>query len=170
MILILAIAGKIFGANWYDRIAAQTIFIDDKTRNIEHAFEYEGILGVYYDANQGQKIASQSVIKELLEQEQLKGTVRSLRELTAAQNSLGQRAQQALQRLMPFRIRHEKLIWQTQVKEHQPILQALSNEQIYSLLDQHYEPLYTTYFQLGQLVERQYALIHRLATLTRLYL
>ena len=154
-----------FWTNYYDRIAAQTIFIDDKTRNIEHAFEYEGILGVYYDANQGQKIASEPVIKELLEQEQLKEVVRSLRELTAAQNSLGQRAQQALQRLMPFRIRHEKLIWQTQIKEHQPIIEALSNEQIYSLLDQHYKPLHTTYFQLGQLVERQYALIHRLAIL-----
>ena len=153
-----------FWAHHYDDIAQQTIFVDDKIRNLDHAYEYEGILGVHYDANQGQKIAAQPVIQELLTQEQLKGVVRTLRELTTAQNPLGQKAQQVLERLMPFRIRHEKLIWRSQVNDR-TIVEALTDEKIYALLQQHYEQLYTTHFKLGQLVSRQYALIHRLAIL-----
>lgn len=39
----------------------------------------------------------------------------------------------------------------------------MSEQQIYALLQQHYEQLYTTHFKLGQLVGQQYTLIHRLA-------
>ena len=52
--------------------------------------------------NQGQKIADIPEIEELLEQEGLKGVVRTLRELTATENSLGQRAKIALERLTPL--------------------------------------------------------------------
>ena len=66
---------------------------------------------------------------------------------------------------MPLRIRHEKLIWQAHVKNHQQIIETLSDQQIYALIQRHYEQLYTTHFKLGQLVNVQYALIHRLAAL-----
>ncbi|AFY75515.1 2-phosphoglycerate kinase [Pleurocapsa sp. PCC 7327] len=154
-----------FWTQQYDRIAEQTIFVDDKIKNLNQAFECEGILGVHYDANQGQKLIDRPVIRELLEQEQLKQVVRTLRELTVHQNALSQRAKQVLDRLMPFRIRHEKLLWQAHMQKHRQIVDALSNEQIYALLQQHYKQLYTTHFQLGQLVERQYTLVHRLASL-----
>ncbi len=154
-----------FWTNQYEGSAEQTIFVDDKIKNLNQAFGYEGILGVHYDANKGQELAAQPVIRELLEQEQLKKVARALRELTALGNTLGQRAGQVLDRLMPLRIRHEKLIWQAHVKKHQQIIEALSDEQIYALIQRHYGQLYPTHFQLGQLVNRQYALIHRLATL-----
>jgi 2-phosphoglycerate kinase/FMN phosphatase YigB (HAD superfamily) len=154
-----------FWTQQYDRIAEQTIFVDDKIKNLNQAFECEGILGVHYDANQGQKLIDRPVIRELLEQEHLKQVVRTLRELTVHQNSLGQRAKQVLDRLMPFRIRHEKLLWQAHMQKHQQIIDALSDERIYALLQRHYTQLYTTHFQLGQLVERQYTLVHRLASL-----
>jgi 2-phosphoglycerate kinase/FMN phosphatase YigB (HAD superfamily) len=154
-----------FWENYYENIAEQTIFIDDKVKNLDRAFQCEGILGVHYDANQGQKVAEQPIIRELLEQEHLKESVRTLRELTAAPNPVSQRAKQALERLMPFRIRHEKLVWQAQFTKHQNIIDALSEEQIYALLQHHYVPLYTTHYKLGQLVSHQYALIHRLAIL-----
>lgn len=152
-----------FWAKHYDCIAQQTIFVDDKIKNLNRAYQYEGILGVHYDSNQGQKLATQPVIQELLEQEQLKQVVRILREFTAAQNPLGKKAQEALERLMPLRIRHEKLIWRSQVEADQNMIEALSDQQIYALLQQHYEKLYETHFKLGQLVSQQYALIHRLA-------
>ncbi|MCA1994213.1 MAG: hypothetical protein LDL41_19530 [Coleofasciculus sp. S288] len=149
----------------YERIAEQTIFVDDKIKNLNQGFKYEGILGVHYDANKGQKITAQPVIRELLEQEHLKQVVRTLREFTAVHNPLGYRARQALDQLMPFRVRHEKLIWQAQVEKHQQIIDALSDEKIYKLIQNHYTQLYTTHFKLGQLVSHQYALIHRLARL-----
>jgi 2-phosphoglycerate kinase/FMN phosphatase YigB (HAD superfamily) len=154
-----------FWANQYERIGEKTIFVDDKIKNLNQAFKYEGILGVHYDANKGQTLAAQPVLRELLEQEQLKQVVRALRELTVVQNPLGQRAEQVLAQLMPFRIRHEKLIWQAHVRKHQQIIEALSDKQIYTLIQQHYEQLYTTHFKLGQLVSHQYDLIHRLAIL-----
>lgn len=153
-----------FWADQYDQIGKQTIFVDDKIKNLEQAFKHEGILGVHYDANLGQTLAAQPVLKELLQQEQLKQVVRALRELTVIENSLGQRAEQALERLMPFRIRQEKLVWQAQV-QHQQIMDAVSDEQLYRLLQQHYKQLYASHFQLGQLVSHQYALVHRLAIL-----
>ncbi len=154
-----------FWANQYDRIGEQTIFVDDKIKNLNQAFKYEGILGVYYDSNEGQTLRAQPIFRELLKQEHLKQVVRVLRELTAVEDSLGQRAEQALEQLMPFRIRHEKLIWQAHAKKHQQIIDAVSDKQIYTLLQQHYEQLYATHFKLGQLVSHQYALIHRLAVL-----
>ncbi|QDL11866.1 hypothetical protein DP113_31885 [Brasilonema octagenarum UFV-E1] len=153
-----------FWTTQYERIGQQTIFVDDKVKNLNQAFKYEGILGVHYNANEGQKLADQPVLKEFLEQEQLKQVVQTLRELTAIENSVGERAKLALEQLMPFRIRHEKLNW-SQAKKHQPIIDAVSDKQIYTLLQQHYEQLYATHFQFGQLVSYQYALIHRLAIL-----
>ncbi|MBW4595247.1 MAG: hypothetical protein KME46_20665 [Brasilonema angustatum HA4187-MV1] len=154
-----------FWTTQYERIGQQTIFVDDKVKNLNQAFKYEGILGVHYNANEGQKLADQPVLKELLEQEQLKQVVQILRQLTAVENSVGERAKLALEQLMPFRIRHEKRIWRAQAKKHQPIIDAVSDKQIYTLLQQHYEQLYATHFQLGELVSYQYALIHRLAIL-----
>ncbi|WP_036478970.1 hypothetical protein [Myxosarcina sp. GI1] len=154
-----------FWAENYNRLARQTIFVDDKTRNLDRAFEYEEILGVHYDANQGEEIAAQPVIEELLAQEQLKQVVRTLRELTATQNSLGKKARQTLERLMPLRIRHEKLIWQEQENVDRAIIKTLSDKQIYALLQKHYDLLYETHFKLGHLVSRQYELIYRLAIL-----
>ena len=151
-----------YWAENYPHLAWQTIFIDDKVKNLDYAFKYEEILGVHYDANQGQKIADIPEIEELLEQEGLKGVVRTLRELTATENSLGQRAKIALERLTPWRIRHEKLIWQE--ANAQSVI-ALSDEQIYALLQKYYNELYETHFKLGQLVSQQYALIYRLAIL-----
>ncbi|MGF1479908.1 MAG: hypothetical protein ACFB4I_10500 [Cyanophyceae cyanobacterium] len=153
-----------FWTQHYEQIAQQTIFIDDKTRNLDRAFACEGIMGIHYDANRGQTLEEQSVVQELLEQEQLKHVVRTLRELTASQTPLAAKAQQVLERLMPFRIRHEKLIWQAQA-QHPSISELLTDQHIYTLIQQHYKQLYTTHFKLGQLVERQYALIDRLAVL-----
>ncbi|GAA6616781.1 HAD family hydrolase [Scytonema sp. NUACC26] len=151
-----------FWTNNYEQIGEQTIFVDDKVKNLNQAFKCEGILGVHYDANKGQTLAAQPVLRELLKQEQLKQVIRILRELTVVDNSLGRRASLALKKLMPFRIRHEKLNWLSRVKKHHSIVDAVSDEQIYALLEQHYEQLYTAYFQLGQLVSYQYALIHRI--------
>ena len=166
-----AVDVKVYGDKWfkywaenYERLAQNTIFVDDKTKNLDRAFEYEEILGVHYDANQGQKIATQPVIRELLEQEQLKEVVRILRELTATENILGQRAKIALERLTPLRIRHEKLILLERVAEI-GIAETLSDELLYALLQKHYNRLYETHFKLGQLVSQQYALIYRLAIL-----
>lgn len=154
-----------FWQNKYKYIAEKTIFVDDKIKNLNQAFNCEKILGVHYDANLGQKLANQPVILELLEQENLKKFIRILRELTTAQNSLSQRAKIALERLMPFRIRHEKLIWQENIKTHEQIINTLSDQQIYTLLQRHYKQLYLPHFKRGELASHHYALIHRLAQL-----
>ena len=162
----------LFAARWrdfwrdrYDTIARQTIFVDDKEKNLDRAFEYEGILGVYFDANQGQKIPAQPIVRELLTQEQLKQTVRTLRELTATDNSVGQQARQTLNRLMPLRLRHEKSVWQADTDEEQQIIDTLSELEICSLINKYYEQLYKIHSKLGELVSHQYNLIYRLAIL-----
>lgn len=149
----------------YDRIAHQTIFVDDKVKNLNQAFQHEGMLGVQYDANQGQTLAAQPVIRELLGQEQLKQVVRQLRECATDQTPLGVRAKQALDRLMLLRIRHEKRVWQSHPGRQQQSASSLSDPQIHRLLQRHVPKLYKTHLKLGQLVSQQYGLIHRLARL-----
>ncbi|MCU0535229.1 MAG: hypothetical protein MUD14_15180 [Hydrococcus sp. Prado102] len=154
-----------FWSDRYEEIAEQTIFVDDKLKNLDRAFESEGILGVHYDANQGQKLIDCPVIRELLEQEQLKKVVRTLREFAIHPSPFGQRVKEVLNRLMPFRIRQEKLIWQAHSSKHQPIIEALGDEQINDILQRHYTKLYDAHLKLGQLVAQQYTLVHRLASL-----
>jgi 2-phosphoglycerate kinase/FMN phosphatase YigB (HAD superfamily) len=166
-------AAAAWAAFWRDRshqIGTQTIFVDDKVSNLKQAFHCEGILGVHYDANQGQALHKQPVLRELLDQAELTQAIRLLRELTVLPDGVGQRAQQSLQRLMPLRVRHERQGLSDRSTPQsaavvQGVADSLTDSDLYELLQTHYNELYAVHFKQGQLVSQQYALVHRLASL-----